>query len=460
MSRSLFVLAVAVIGLVASFANAADLIVETGLKRDPFLRAAAITKAATNPLAEVGLQSVPAAPTSYVSATLCTGGSATALLWLGVCTYYDATTYFVLSYSGGVLTNTVYSSSTCTGAATPSVLTTNCNAAFSTANLPIVLGAVSTTYIAPPSTAGTLEVFYSTSACSASGAVTAPLGWVFSPFNSCLSAPSGSYTVQSCSSTGASYTGYASATCTGSGAASSLTISSGTCLANNGNSLQDSYANVVFVLGAGGSIITCQAAAPAPAPSPSSSSSTCFAGSEVVHLESGETKSIADVIVGDSIKVFSTDTKDTLFSEVIAVPHGRNSIITDFQHIVTEHGSDIKLTADHLLPAGACDMSELPLSRSADVILGNCIQTVNGQEIVSSNTVTQGEGVYTVVTEKGDYIIVNNVVASPFAVNHALANAFYAMHRWVYAVAPALVGSAYMNGLLSAANHVAAYFAK
>jgi len=167
------------------------------------------------------------------------------------------------------------------------------------------------------------------------------------------------------------------------------------------------------------------------------------------------------VIVGDSIKVFSTETKEILFSDVIAVPHGRNSIITDFQHIVTEHGSDIKLTADHLLPAGACDiLSDLPLLRSADVIMGNCIQTVNGQEIVSSNTVTQGEGVYTVVTEKGDYIIVNNVVASPFAVNHALANAFYAMHRWAYAVAPALVGSAYMTGLLSAANHVAAYFAK
>ena len=66
----------------------------------------------------------------------------------------------------------------------------------------------------------------------------------------------------------------------------------------------------------------------------------------------------------------------------------------------------------------------------------------------------------TVVTEKGDYLVVNNIVASPLAVNHALANAFYSIHRCVYGFAPALVGSVYMKGLLSAANHVVAFFAK
>jgi hypothetical protein len=62
-------------------------------------------------------------------------------------------------------------------------------------------------------------------------------------------------------------------------------------------------------------------------------------------MSSGETKAISDVVVGDSIEVYSVQDKDLRFSNVVAVPHGKNSIVADFQNIVTEQGSDIKLTA-------------------------------------------------------------------------------------------------------------------
>jgi len=196
---------------------------------------------------------------------------------------------------------------------------------------------------------------------------------------------------------------------------------------------------------------TCQTAA-------ASTTAVCFAGSETLTLASGEVRSIADITVGDSVLAYSNG--KTVFSDVIAPPHPRNNIAADFQHIVTEAGSDIKLTADHLILAGACS-SELPLVRAASVQTGACVQTVNGQEVVVANNVVQGEGLYTVVTEnKADLVVVNGVVASPFAVNHAVGNAVYTVHRLTYAVAPALMASAAFKVVNAVASNLAAYFTK
>ena len=76
--------------------------------------------------------------------------------------------------------------------------------------------------------------------------------------------------------------------------------------------------------------------------------------------------------------------------------------------------------------------------------------------MVSNSAVSNVEGVYTIVTDKADdLVIVNGIVASPFAVNHAVANAVYNVHRVLYSVAPKLVApvAAVMSGL-------AAYFTK
>jgi len=189
-------------------------------------------------------------------------------------------------------------------------------------------------------------------------------------------------------------------------------------------------------------------------PPAAAASSTCFAGSESIMLESGATVPISDVRVGDKVLAYSSASQSTVFSDVVAVPHGQNNIKANFQHIAMESGADIKMTAEHSLPAGACSLASLPLARAADVQVGDCVQTTEGVSRVVSNNVVSDEGIYTIVTN-ADFVVVNGVVASPFAVNHAVANFMYGIHRMVYAVAPKMVAP--LSGVMS---NLAAYFTK
>jgi len=169
------------------------------------------------------------------------------------------------------------------------------------------------------------------------------------------------------------------------------------------------------------------------------------------------------VKVGDRVLAYSSATHTTVYSDVVAVPHRKNNAEASFQHIVMECGTDIKMTADHLLPAGVCSQQQqqqrstelLPLSRAADVRVGDCVLTTLGQSrVVSNDVVATTDGIYTIVTKEA-LLVVNGVVASPFAVNHAVADMFYGFHRAFYKVAPKLVVS-----LSAAMSHLAAYFSK
>jgi len=171
---------------------------------------------------------------------------------------------------------------------------------------------------------------------------------------------------------------------------------------------------------------------------------TCFAGSESVMLESGNTKLISEVKVGDVILAAGKSGK-TLFSEVIAVPHKKNSVVSDFSVISTESGRDIKMTPDHLIMSGSCDMtSVMSLVRAGDVTVNACVQTIQGNEKVVSNILTRGEGVYTVVT-KEEFVVVNGVIASPFAGNHAVGHAYYNLHRSLYSLSPLIMSLPWMK---------------
>ena len=128
------------------------------------------------------------------------------------------------------------------------------------------------------------------------------------------------------------------------------------------------------------------------------------------------------------------------------VPHKSNKQRALFVHIATESGRDVKVTKNHVLPAGACG-SALPLVYASQVSAGDCIMTVSGEEMVSAVETVQGEGVYTIVT-KEEYIVVNGIIASPFGVNHMVANLYYNMHRFLHALSPWLLTS----NLLHAAN--------
>jgi Hint module len=166
-------------------------------------------------------------------------------------------------------------------------------------------------------------------------------------------------------------------------------------------------------------------------------------------VESKGERLIADIRVGD--RVLAADAAGrTLYSDVVFVPHGPNKDSALFVHITTAHGRDIKMTESHILPSGACNTaSSLPLVYAKNVRVGDCVMTVSGEEKVSAVEVVSGQGLYTVVT-KEEYVVVNGIIASPFAVNHMMANLYYSMHRLVYESSPALCDSS----LIRTANEV------
>ena len=179
-----------------------------------------------------------------------------------------------------------------------------------------------------------------------------------------------------------------------------------------------------------------------PASTTSSSSSgkekACFAGSETLSLESGEVRAISDVRVGD--RVLAADAAGrTSYSDVVYVPHRANSDDALFTHITTSSGRDIKMTPSHIILAGPCHSSaSLPLTYASSVSVGDCVMTVSGEDMVSTVETVQGKGLYTVVT-KEEYVVVNGIIASPFAVNHMLANLYYNIHRFAYTTAPSIL---------------------
>jgi hypothetical protein len=155
-------------------------------------------------------------------------------------------------------------------------------------------------------------------------------------------------------------------------------------------------------------------------------------------MESGDIKMISDVTVGDCVLASDNNGK-TSFSDVIAVPHGYNNIETSFTQIFTSFGNDIKMTANHLLPSGVCGES-LSLTKASNVKVGSCIQSVKGREQVVSISIGSGKGIYTIVTNE-EYVVVNGIIASPFAGNHQLGHQFYNIIRMIYKIFPNFIAS-------------------
>lgn len=163
----------------------------------------------------------------------------------------------------------------------------------------------------------------------------------------------------------------------------------------------------------------------------------------MVLLESGEEVAIDSVKLGDRVLVSSaaTNGERTLeYSPVVAVPHKSNQMQATFIHLVATDGTSIKLTPEHLILAGKCG-STLSLTQAAAVTPGQCLLNQAGQIAVSSSEKVTGHGVYTIVTRADALLVVNGFVASPFAVNHQVASAFYSIHRLLFGVLPSLGAS-------------------
>ena len=166
---------------------------------------------------------------------------------------------------------------------------------------------------------------------------------------------------------------------------------------------------------------------PAPSPAPAGgasnplSAASCFAGSEQVTLENGHTKAMADVQVGDHVLTVNAKGQQ-VFSDVVYLPHGRNEEHTTFAQVTTESGRDLKMTLNHMLPAGACALSTLPLVAAGRVVMGDCVQTVSGREQVVTVGQVKGKGIYTVIAME-ELIVVNGIVATPYGgINPTFAN--------------------------------------
>jgi len=168
--------------------------------------------------------------------------------------------------------------------------------------------------------------------------------------------------------------------------------------------------------------------------SPSDDEATCFSGMDTVQLESGETKALSEVQVGD--RVLSADAQGALsYSDVVFLPHSANNKAATFVNIVTEGGKALKATKTHLVQTCSGE-----LAYAGALKTGDCLRTADGEDLISATSVTKAEGIYSVVAQN-EFVVVSGVVASPFAFAHGATNAVYNMHRALYKVAPALLKS-------------------
>merc|ERR1711871_516453 len=127
----------------------------------------------------------------------------------------------------------------------------------------------------------------------------------------------------------------------------------------------------------------------------------CFAGSEMVHLETGESIPIEQVQVGDRIQVVSANGME--FADVVYLPHDKNAVEASFVQIESTGGKAIRMTPDHFILAGECDVT---------------------LTLIPAKAVHVGQRV--------GIIVVNGFKASSFAINHFFVNAFYDIHRSLY----------------------------
>lgn len=72
--------------------------------------------------------------------------------------------------------------------------------------------------------------------------------------------------------------------------------------------------------------------------------------------------------------------------------------------------------------------------------------TVSGEDRVRAVAISRGVGIYTIVT-KEEFVVVNGVIASPFGVNHMMANFYYNIHRFVYSISPILLESSLLQSI-------------
>ena len=107
------------------------------------------------------------------------------------------------------------------------------------------------------------------------------------------------------------------------------------------------------------------------------------------------------------MNIKGADRNDTIsYSQVIFNPHPANNGTHFFVEVVTVNGKIVSMTPNHLLPL--CN-GGLVTARSFEE--GHCVMTQN----------VEAGGVYTAVSEN-EFLVVDGVVVSPFALSHGIAH--------------------------------------
>ena len=105
---------------------------------------------------------------------------------------------------------------------------------------------------------------------------------------------------------------------------------------------------------------------------------------------------------------------------MIFKPHPFNNITKLFDEVITVKGKVVRLTRNHLLPL--CN-GGLVTARSLQP--GDCVMTADGEEKVAKTTQNvEASGIYTAVT-KNEFLVVDGIVASPFALAHGIAHSLF-----------------------------------
>jgi hypothetical protein len=175
----------------------------------------------------------------------------------------------------------------------------------------------------------------------------------------------------------------------------------------------------------------CDKVTPAAAPTTTTSAS-CFSGEDTVQIASGSSKLFSELSVGDKV-LTANSVGELSFADVVFLPHAKNDDVANFVQLSTKSGKSIKATQMHLL-----QVCSGKLDYAKNLKLGDCLRTVDGDDQISSVSNMDAKGLYTAVTTN-EFLVVNGVIASPFAVAHVPTHAFYNIHRALYVVAPGLL---------------------
>eukprot|EP00042_Codosiga_hollandica_P043433 m.411256 g.411256 ORF g.411256 m.411256 type:complete len:245 (-) comp56552_c0_seq6:132-866(-) len=163
----------------------------------------------------------------------------------------------------------------------------------------------------------------------------------------------------------------------------------------------------------------------------------CFPEDATVQLENGDTKTMAQLAVGDKVLV-----GPNLFSEVYMFSHKNTDATSSFVTLTTSANQSVSLTADHYTYANG------KLMTAGSVKVGDVLLAADGSEVtVTAVSSTTGRGLYNPHTLQGD-IVVNGIKTSSYtaAVSPGLAHSLLWPIRMLYTLGYDIVNGVFDEG--------------